>query len=815
MYVMLWYRSCILDGQTGSGKTFTLTGGPEKYSDRGIIPRAISKIFNEFRTRTDVSCKAYVSYLEIYNEQGFDLLDPSHDSKCLEDLPKVTMLEDAFGNYHLKNLSMHAADNEETALNLLFTGDTNRAISETAMNLASSRSHCIFSIAMELRDVGADKVKRCKLHLVDLAGSERVGKTNSTGSVLTEAKHINQSLFFLEMVIVALYEKATAQRKHIPYRNSMMTSVLRDSLGGNCKTIMIATINPEASHTDESLSTCRFAQRVSMIKNKATINEDVDPSIIIKRLKTEVLTLREEVAYLKGTAGEGDDLTPKQIEELKEQIRVFCNDPDPRSLLNIGTLSLTKLKESFGIFKNFVNEGGAVGRGGDKGGGTGGGSDEYTGQIDDLKACLLQRDNEIAILVNMVKKSKQQQGSQGGYGGGYSVNANNAISAGNQFVSDGGQLSSRSVGNEAKTLRSKSNGSVGMGMDDDIPFNSGGGVGRDGGGAPTSAPAPGGSDGRGVGSGVGGSGSDGNKKKYAEPVVMQVKDTREKIIERHLFGIPPPDNRGMLEEGQETFAYFATKSPLSQSIDENKRILKAKMEEAKFVGERANRSRDAIHFLKSSIEKLRREKLDVNDIYESKDGSGGAGDGDMDDDATSELNKEEESYRRAIEQEKTVFKESFEKLRTLRPEIEHVRSFLEKCRGKLQAQFDQWYNNVLSREDILYNSNNNPKHSNYNSSTFASSADNSGSAGVAVANRESLGKSMDSFPSITSHRSGSSRDSSMRASGSVSGGSGATPAPMSSSSLSSEVNEDIAAFNLAKEQMLKRRAEEMKKKQMG
>ena len=110
---------------------------------------------------------------------------------------------------------------------------------------------------MEVREAGADKVRRSKLHLVDLAGSERVGKTNSTGSVLVEAKYINTSLFFLEMVIVALHEKATSNRGHVPYRNSMMTQVLRDSLGGNCKTIMIATINPEASHTEESLSTCK------------------------------------------------------------------------------------------------------------------------------------------------------------------------------------------------------------------------------------------------------------------------------------------------------------------------------------------------------------------------------------------------------------------------------------------------------------------------------------------------------------------------------------------------------------------------------
>lgn len=304
-------------GQTGSGKTFTLTGGPERYADRGIIPRSISMLFNEVRNRTDVQFKLYISYLELYNEQGYDLLDPSHETKALEDLPKVSMLEDEHGNFHLKNLSMHVANTEEEALELLFMGDTNRAIAETPMNMASSRSHCIFSLSIEVRVVGSDVIRRSKLHLVDLAGSERVGKTNSSGSVLTEAKYINSSLFFLEMVIVALYEKATKGRTHVPYRNSMMTSVLRDSLGGNCKTIMIATINPEASHTEESLSTCRFAQRVSLIKNKATVNEDLDPSLVIRRLKSEILQLREEIAFLKGEAGEGDALTPQDIDDLQ------------------------------------------------------------------------------------------------------------------------------------------------------------------------------------------------------------------------------------------------------------------------------------------------------------------------------------------------------------------------------------------------------------------------------------------------------------------------------------------------------------------
>jgi kinesin family protein 6/9 len=206
------------------------------------------------------------------------------------------------------------------------------------MNMASSRSHCIFTLSLEVRQVGSDAVRRSKLHLVDLAGSERVGKTNSSGSVLAEAKFINTSLFFLEMVIVALYEKATKGRAHIPYRNSMMTSVLRDSLGGNCRTMMIATINPEASHTEESLSTCRFAQRVSLIKNKATVNEDVDPSVVISRLKATILSLREEIAFIKDEAGEGEVLNPTELEDLRSRCREYVNDPDPMQDLNIGTI---------------------------------------------------------------------------------------------------------------------------------------------------------------------------------------------------------------------------------------------------------------------------------------------------------------------------------------------------------------------------------------------------------------------------------------------------------------------------------------------
>ncbi|XP_006107047.1 kinesin-like protein KIF6 [Myotis lucifugus] len=170
-------------------------------------------------------------------------------------------------------------------------------IAETPMNQASTRSHCIFTIHLSSKEPGSATVRHAKLHLVDLAGSERVAKTGVGGQLLTEAKYINLSLHYLEQVIIALSEK---HRSHIPYRNSMMTSVLRDSLGGNCMTTMIATLSLEKRNIDESISTCRFAQRVALIKNEAVLNEEIDPRLMIARLQKEVQELRDELALVTG-----------------------------------------------------------------------------------------------------------------------------------------------------------------------------------------------------------------------------------------------------------------------------------------------------------------------------------------------------------------------------------------------------------------------------------------------------------------------------------------------------------------------------------
>ncbi|MED6255379.1 Kinesin- protein 6, partial [Ataeniobius toweri] len=219
----------------------------------------------------------------------------------------------------------------------------------TPMNQASTRSHCVFTIHLCRREPGSATLRRSKLHLVDLAGSDRVSKTGLDGVLLTEAKYINLSLHYLEQVIIALSEK---NRSHIPYRNSMLTSVLRDSLGGNCMTTMIATIAVDKRNLDESISTCRFAQRVALIKNEAVLNEELDPALLIARLKREILSLREELAMVTGDQRD-EQLTAEEIQRLDEVVNVFLNDPDPDVTLSLGP-DMRKIQHCFFLLKGYT-----------------------------------------------------------------------------------------------------------------------------------------------------------------------------------------------------------------------------------------------------------------------------------------------------------------------------------------------------------------------------------------------------------------------------------------------------------------------------
>ncbi|XP_075276081.1 kinesin-like protein KIF9 isoform X3 [Opisthocomus hoazin] len=235
-------------GQTGAGKTYTMTGATAEYKHRGIIPRAIQQVFKAAAHSVDPFFTVRISYLEIYNETLCDLLSTTTSNGTSDTQMAVV---DCPQGVYVKGLSIHSVSNEEDALNLLFEGETNRVIAEHALNRNSSRSHCIFTIYIESRFRVFSNIKciNSKINLIDLAGSERLSKTGSEGQVLKEATYINKSLSFLEQIVVAL---ADPKREHIPFRQSKLTHVLKDSLGGNCNTVLVANICGEAVHVEET-----------------------------------------------------------------------------------------------------------------------------------------------------------------------------------------------------------------------------------------------------------------------------------------------------------------------------------------------------------------------------------------------------------------------------------------------------------------------------------------------------------------------------------------------------------------------------------
>ncbi|KAK9870098.1 hypothetical protein WA026_006192 [Henosepilachna vigintioctopunctata] len=303
-------------GQTGSGKTYSITGCPKNYNNRGIIPRCIEQIFEYLNKNPDVY-SVHLSYLEIYNEVGYDLLSPKQIiASKLEEFPRVFMLEDAKGEAHLRNLSIHSVFTEKEAMRLLFLGDTNRTIAETPTNEYSSRSHCIFTIYLSSSTNCNGKQVKSKLHIVDLAGSERVHKSNISGTILNEAKNINLSLHYLEHVILALSSRKT----HVPFRNSMLTHLLRDSLCGNSLTTMLATLAVNKKNIEETVSTCKFSRRVSMISTEPMINEEEFNS------QHEIYILQREISDLKSKLSKYEDSSLRNWDDERFDVDIAKTD---------------------------------------------------------------------------------------------------------------------------------------------------------------------------------------------------------------------------------------------------------------------------------------------------------------------------------------------------------------------------------------------------------------------------------------------------------------------------------------------------------
>ena len=223
-------------------------------------------------------------------------------------------------------------------------GDDNRVVAETPKNDASTRSHCLFMIQIESQKIGEDMRTLSKLHIVDLSGSETPSKTNLSGIRMTEALNINVSLFYLEQVIIEINNKSS----YIPYRNSMMTMCLRDSLGGNCKTRMIANLSADFDDVLESLSTCRFAQRVALVKNTAVVNEIVDPAILVQKQKNEIDELKAELAMLKGK-NQKSYLEQSDLDECEKIVNEFLQDETYTKKIELNDKLM--IQECFNIIK--------------------------------------------------------------------------------------------------------------------------------------------------------------------------------------------------------------------------------------------------------------------------------------------------------------------------------------------------------------------------------------------------------------------------------------------------------------------------------
>lgn len=339
-------------GQTGAGKTFTMTGTTENYKHRGVIPRSISQVYKEISDRPEHSITVRISYLEIYNETMFDLLStlPSN----IMALPTMTVVEDEYG-VSVKGLSMHVAANEEEALNLLFEGQTNRAIAAHSMNSVSSRSHCIFTLHVETRSrtESTAMYMRSKLNLVDLAGSERLSKTGSEGKTQQEAMYINKSLTFLEQTIIALADK---RREHVPYRQTKLTHALKDSLGGNCNTMMIANIWGEANQLEETVSTLRFATRMMCIPIEPAVNQFYDPVLVVKKLEKEITHLKQELTMHDTLANRSqinyEPLSDSQLSEIDHQVRRYLDG----TLDELDIVNIRQIQSVFGRFKKVVGQ---------------------------------------------------------------------------------------------------------------------------------------------------------------------------------------------------------------------------------------------------------------------------------------------------------------------------------------------------------------------------------------------------------------------------------------------------------------------------
>lgn len=305
------YNVCIFAyGQTGSGKTYTMSG-PKNMTEQtqGVNYRALSDLFKLAEQRKGAFIyDIAVQMIEIYNEQVRDLLVNDGLNKRLE------IRNNSQNGLNVPDASLVRVASTMDVMELMNVGQKNRAVGATALNDRSSRSHSCLTVHVQGRDLTSGTILRGCMHLVDLAGSERVDKSEVTGERLKEAQHINKSLSALGDVIASLAQKSA----HVPYRNSKLTQLLQDSLGGQAKTLMFVHISPESDALGESISTLKFAERVSTVElGAARLNKE----------SGEVKELKEQIARLKSSLAMKDSGSEQNINRDPEAFNMKMPSP--------------------------------------------------------------------------------------------------------------------------------------------------------------------------------------------------------------------------------------------------------------------------------------------------------------------------------------------------------------------------------------------------------------------------------------------------------------------------------------------------------
>lgn len=324
-------------GQTGSGKSFSVMGDQK---NKGIVPRICSELFHRLKATEEkgVQDEVTVSMLEIYNEKIRDLLESrTRDHNLhLRQHPKR--------GFYVEGLSKATIWNEQALLNKISSGEKQRTIAATKMNDHSSRAHTIVCINISRTKVREKMTTLSTINLVDLAGSERAKQTESSGARFEEAVNINKSLLTLGNCISSLCDQAkskSSRNHHIPYRDSVLTSLLMNALGGNSKTVMLATISPDAENYEQTLSTLKYADRAKSIKNKAEVNR-AETNKILADMINEKERLLKELQDLKATKTFG--VSDEELRKMKEEHEAELKEYQDRSS-NMEKAYKEKLKE--------------------------------------------------------------------------------------------------------------------------------------------------------------------------------------------------------------------------------------------------------------------------------------------------------------------------------------------------------------------------------------------------------------------------------------------------------------------------------------